>query len=130
MSTPAGGSSKYAVSSVAAQLGSAIDPVSRAHRASLTGVIPIRWNVVAPSHVDLRVMATGVSGIPAIRSHALARYVPPSFAPAASRAIPGPWHVAVRAVASALRAPECPCAVVEPSAAPPNPNQPVVSTSN
>src|SRR5438445_270089 len=82
---PAGGPSKYATSSVAAQLGSAIDPASRVQPASLAVVIPMRWNVVWPSHVALRVMATGDSDAPAIRSHALARYVPPSAAPAASR---------------------------------------------
>src|SRR5262244_2357511 len=99
MSVPAGGSSKYAVSSVAAQLGSTIDPVSRDHPASLAVVTPMRWNVVAPPHVALRVMATADSGVPAIRSHALARYVPPGTAPAASRSMPGPWNVAVRPVA-------------------------------
>src|SRR5262245_40990609 len=129
MSVPAGGPSKYAVSSVAAQLGSTIDPINRVHPASLAVVIPMRWNVVAPLHVALRVMKTDDRGVPAIRTHALALYDPPSSAPAASRSSAGPWNVAVRAVASPLRAPECACAAVELTAAPPNPNQPAASTS-
>src|ERR1044071_1465461 len=97
MSVPAGGCWKYAGSSVAAQLGSTIDPVSRVHAASLAVVMPMRWKVVVPSHVALRVMATDDSEVPAIRSQALALYVPPGATPAASRSSAGPWNVAVRA---------------------------------
>src|SRR5258708_4303 len=130
MSMPAAGPSKYAVSSVAAQLGSAIVPVSSDQPRSLAVVIPMRWKLALPAQVDLSVIATHATDAPAIRSHAPARSGAPGTAPAASRSGPGPWKVWVREPATALRDPVCAWAVVDVSVAPANPNQPDASTSN